>query len=415
MANMKKQRQSKQDDHHKQEISDESFAQLMEESFKPARSMQVGDEIQATVIGFDNDNIFLDLGTRLDGMLKRSDLSEKENKKIAEGQVLTIYVTGRGEGIWLCSTRVGGGDTSGDDTHHGAALAALEDAFNRNIPVEGKITGISRGGFEVHVMGLQAFCPLSQIDKHYCDNPEAHLNKIYTFEIIEFKEEGPNIVLSRREHLAHEEKKRVEILWQQVEEGTVYQGTVAAVREFGAFVDIGGIEGLLHISEIAYERINNAADVVSVGQKLDVVVKSIDRQNRKLSLSAKSLLVDPWKDAVKKLSIGGEYQGKIVRMKTYGAFVELFPGVDGMIHISRLGTDRRHQHPKEVVNIGDTVTVRVIEIDEQNRKISLTMEKEELDYSADLERLKNEQDKAAKSTPSHISDAVDDAMNKEKK
>lgn len=411
---MKKQRHSKQDDHHKREIGDESFAQLMEESFKPARSMQVGDEVQATVIGFDKDNIFLDLGTRLDGMLKRSDLSEKDNKKIAEGQTLTIYVTGRGEGIWYCSTRVGGGDTSGDDTHHAAALSALEDAFNRNIPIEGKITGISKGGFEVQVMGLQAFCPLSQIDKHYCDNPEVHLNKIYTFEIIEFKEEGPNIVVSRREHLAHEEKKRVEQLWQQVEEGTIYQGTVAAVREFGAFVDIGGIEGLLHISEIAYERINNAADVVSVGQKMDVVVKSIDRQNRKLSLSAKSLMADPWKEAVKKLTIGNEYQGKVVRMKTYGAFVELFPGVDGMIHISRLGTDRRHQHPKEVVNIGDIVTVRVIEIDEPNRKISLTMEKEELDYSADLERLKKEQEVVAKSTPSEISNAVDEAMNIDK-
>jgi small subunit ribosomal protein S1 len=155
--------------------------------------------------------------------------------------------------------------------------------------------------------------------------------------------------------------------------------------------------------------------VVSVGQKMDVVVKSIDRQNRKLSLSAKSLLVDPWKEAVKKLIIGGEYQGTIVRMKTYGAFVELFPGVDGMIHISRLGTDRRHQHPKEVVNIGDTVAVRVIEIDEQNRKISLTMEKEELDYSADMERLKKEQDTAAKAAPSDISNAVDEAMNQDKK
>lgn len=415
MANMKKHRHNRQDDHHKREISDDSFAQLMEESFKPARSMQVGDEIQATVIGFDNDNIFLDLGTRLDGMLRRSELSENDNKKISEGQTITIYVTGRGEGIWLCSTRVGGGDTSGEDTQHSAALAALEDAYNRNISIEGKITGISKGGFEVQVMGLQAFCPLSQIDKHYCDNPEVHLNKIYTFEIIEFKEEGPNIVVSRREHLAHEEKKRVEQLWQQVEEGAVYQGTVAAVREFGAFVDIGGIEGLLHISEIAYERISNAADAVKVGQKMDVVVKSIDRQNRKLSLSAKSLLTDPWKDAVKKLTIGAEYQGKVVRMKTYGAFVELFPGVDGMIHVSRLGTDRRHQHPKEVLNIGDIVTVRVIEIDEPNRKISLTMEKEELDYSADLDQLNKEQDQIAQSTPSHISNAVDEAINKDNK
>ncbi|MCU0288512.1 MAG: S1 RNA-binding domain-containing protein [Acidobacteria bacterium] len=410
---MKKQRKSRHDDHHKRELSDDSFAQLMEESFKPARTMQIGDEIQATVIGFDNENIFLDLGTRLDGILKRRDLSEKENKKITEGQTLTVYVTGKGEGIWMCSNRIGGGDTRGEDTQYNTVLTALEDAYNRNIPVEGKITGISKGGFEVQVMGMQAFCPLSQIDKHYCDNPDAHLNKIYTFEIIEFKEEGPNIVLSRRELLAHEEKKRAELLWQKVEEGAVYQGTVAAVREFGAFVDIGGIEGLLHISEIAYERINNAADVLSVGQKLDVVIKNIDRPNRKLSLSAKSLLVDPWNDAVKKLTIGGEYQGKVVRMKTYGAFVELFPGVDGMVHVSRLGTDRRHQHPKEVLNIGDTVTVRVIEIDEQNRKISLTMEKEEPNFSADLERLNKEQEKVAKSTPSKISHAVDEAINKE--
>lgn len=413
MGKKKKMQASRQDDQHKREISDDAFESWMgDESFTAVRSLKIGEQVKGTVIGSNKESIFLDLGSRLDGILRRYHLTEKENRELAEGQIITVYISGRGKGVWLCSTRESG-EPDSEDPKRSAALLALEDAFNRNEPVEGKVTSVSKGGFEVQVTGLKAFCPISQIDKHYCDSPDAHLDKTYHFVIIEFKEDGPNIVLSRREHLQHEERKRQEKLWQQVEEDAVYEGIVTAVLDFGAFVDIGGIDGLLHVSEISHARIGSVADVLKVGQQVDVIVKSVDRQKRKLSLSAKALLEDPWIAALKKLKVGGEYQGKVVRMKTFGAFVELFPGVDGMVHISRLGTDRRHQHPKEVLKLDDMVTVRILEIDKENKRISLTMEQEDGDFSQDLKRLKKEQDKEVKSTPSQMSSVFDKALKKD--
>jgi len=400
---------------YKKEISDENFEQLLAESFKPVRSVEIGDEVEATVIGVDSEYVYLDLGTRLDGMLRRSDLSEGENQKLAEGQTFTVYVNGKKKGTWQCSFRLGSGDTSGEDTQKRAVLMALEDAYNRNLPVEGKVTEVSRGGFEVQVMGLKAFCPMSQIDKKYCKNPDEYLNQIYTFVITRFEEGDENIVVSRREYLQHQAKKRAEAFWEKIEEGHVYKGTVTSIRDFGVFVDIGGIDGLLHISEISYERIENIEEVLKVGQTLDVAVKNIDRNRRKIALSLKSLMDDPWVAAVEKLSAKGEFKGKVVRMKTFGAFVQLFPGVEGLVHVSRLGTDRRHQHPKEVLKIGDIVTVRVLEIDEANRKISLSMEKEEPDRTEDLKRLRKEQNRRVKSTPTHMSNLFDKALKKDKK
>jgi small subunit ribosomal protein S1 len=202
-------------------------------------------------------------------------------------------------------------------------------------------------------------------------------------------------------------------MWQQIEEGGVYKGTVAAVRDYGAFVDIGGIEGLLHVSEISYERIQKAGDKLQVGDQLEVAIKEIDRQHRKISLSVKELMEDPWITMIKKIKVGKEFQGKVVKLKTYGAFVELFPGVHGMVHISKLGTDRVHKHPKEVLKTGEIITVRVLDIDEDNRKISLTMEKEEGDFSEDLQKLKKDQEQAIKSSPSQMSDLVETALKEE--
>lgn len=400
---------------YKKEISDESFEQMMAESFKPVRSIEIGDEAEATVIGFDNEYVFLDMGTRLDGVLKRSDLSEGENQKLAEGQTFNVYVTGKRKGTWQCSTRLGGGDTSGEDTQKNATLMMLGDAYNRNLPVEGKVTEVIKGGFKVQVKGLKAFCPISQIDRQYCENPEKYLNQTYIFVITRLEEGDDNIVLSRREYLVHEAKKQAEAFWEKIEEGRVYEGTVTSIRDFGVFVNVNGIDGLLHISEISYERIEDPNQVLKVGQTLKVAVKNIDRDRRKIALSLKSMMDDPWDAAVEKLSSGKEFQGKVVRLKTFGAFVRLFPGVEGLVHISRLGTNRRHQHPKEVLKIGDIVTVQVLEIDEANRRISLTMEKEEPDRTDDLKRLKKAQDKAVKSTPTQMSNLFDKALKKDKK
>jgi small subunit ribosomal protein S1 len=409
-----KQQKDQEQPDHKKEISDESFEQLMAESFQPVRKVQVGDEVEATIIGLDNEYIYLDLGTRLDGIVKKEEYMISGELTVDEGDVIKVYISGKRGGVWLCSGRMGSSDANGKQTRQTAALLAIEEAFNNNTPVEGQVVAATKGGFEVEVMGVKTFCPISQIDKSYCDNPEDHLEQMYTFHIIRFEEDGSNVVVSRREYLAQEAEKAAEKLWQKLDENAVYDGKVTAVRDFGAFVDIGGIEGLLHISEISYERLEKAGDAIEAGQEIKVAIKSVNRQMRKVSFSRKALLEDPWIAAAKKLSVGSEIQGKVVRMKTFGAFVELFPGVDGLVHISKLGTDRRHQHPKEVLKIGDMITVRILEIDAENRKISLTMEKEEGDFSGDLARLKKQQDKESKSSPSPMANLVDEALKKEK-
>ncbi|MCP5047006.1 MAG: S1 RNA-binding domain-containing protein [bacterium] len=396
------------------EMEGESFEDLMAESFQPVKSISLGDEVEAVVIGFDNDHIFLDLGTRLDGVVKKAEYMISGELSIGEGDTIKVFVNGKRGGVWLCSGRLGSGESEGRGTRQTAALIALEEAFNSNKPVEGHVVASIKGGFEVELMGVKAFCPISQIDRTYCDSPDDYVNQIYPFVIIRFEEDGDNVVVSRRELLNLEAAKEAEKMWRTLDENEIYEGTVTAVRDFGAFVDIGGIEGLLHISEISYRRLENVSDELEVGQKVKVAVKGIDRQMRKVSFSRKALLDDPWTEATKKLSTGGEFQGKVVRMKTFGAFVELFPGVDGMVHISRLGTDRRHQHPKEVLKIGDIVTVRILEIDKNNRRISLTMEKKESDYSNDLDKLKKDQASSSKSNPSHMASLVDAALKNDK-
>ncbi len=414
----KKKGRSRKDEEYRREIRSDSFEQLLNESFVPAKTLEVGEELEAVVIGIDNEYVYLDLGTRLDGAVRRSELTMDGELIVNEGDKVTVFITGQGNGMWHCSCRLapdaaGGLGQRDQDPQLIAALKALEEAFNQNLNVEGQVAGVTKGGFEVRLMGLKVFCPLSQIDTQYCKNPGEHLDKTYMFKIVQFEGSINNIVVSRREYLELEARKKAEQMWQQIEEGGVYKGTVTAVRDYGAFVDIGGIEGLLHISEISYERIQKAGDKLQVGDQLDVAIKEIDRPHRKISLSVKSLLEDPWTTMIKKIKVGEEFQGKVVRIKTYGAFIELFPGVDGMVHISKLGTDRVHRHPKEVLKPGDIVTVRVLEIDENNRKISLTMEKEEGDYNEDLQKLKKDQEQAAKSSPSQMSNLVENAIKEE--
>ncbi len=402
---------------YKREVGDESFEQLLNESFIPVRQLQIGEEVEASVIGFNNDHVFLDLKTRLDGVVRKPELMRDGKLMVQEGDMVKVFITGQRDGIWQCSCRLLSADKDHQDRREQdpqkvATIMALEEAYNKNLSVDGNIIKVTKGGFEVQVSGLKAFCPLSQIDNQYCENPEGHLNKTYSFKILQFEDGGTNIIVSRREYLDQETRKKADKLWQQVEVGRVYKGAVTAVQDYGAFVNIGGIEGLLHISEISYERIKKAGDKIKVGDQLDVAIKEIDREKRKLSFSLKSLQEDPWTATVEKLKIGTEWQGKIVRLKTYGAFVELFPGVDGMIHVSKLGTDRLHRHPKEILKIGDMVTVRVLEVDKSNRRISLTMEKEEVDYTQDLAQLKEDQEKSIQASTSHLENAFDQALEK---
>lgn len=395
---------------------DSNFEDMLAASFKSIPEIKIGDKVDASVVAIDKENIFLEMGTRVEGFVNKAEFIEDGELVIKEGQTIQVYVVGKSQGILICKRYLGTAESESPEIQDESIYFALQDAYENSSPVEGKVKEAAKAGFEVTVMGQKAFCPISQIEKHYCENPDNHLNKIYTFKIIEFSEDGHNIVLSRKEVLLEEEERKAEKKWQQVEVGRIYDGIVTAVKKYGAFVDIGGIEGLLHVSEISYGRIDDVSSVLKVGQTLNVEVINIDRDKRKVGFSLKTQLEDPWIQGLKDLSVGQEILGKVVRLKPYGAFVEILPGVDGLLHISQLGTGKRHDHPKEVVKPGDVVKVWILEINESKKTISLTMEEPEIDFKKDLKKLKKDQDKQVKERGGRFTGLFDsDPAKKDKK
>ncbi|MCK4762554.1 MAG: S1 RNA-binding domain-containing protein [Candidatus Aminicenantes bacterium] len=407
---------TKENEHESSENGQEqeaSFEEMLAASFKPAPEIRVGDRVEAMVVAIDHDNIYLDMGTRVEGFVSSGEFTEGGELQVKEGQTIPVYVAGKRHGAIQCKRHLGAAETGSQDIRDESVYYALKEAYENAFIVEGKVKGEQKSGFEVTVMGQKAFCPISQIERGYCQNQAAHINKVYTFKIIEFGEEGKNIVLSRKEVLLDEEEKKAEKLWQEVELGSIREGVVTSIPKFGAFVNIGGIEGLLHVSEISYERIDDVSKVLKEGQTLEVEIISIDRVKRKIGFSLKTRLEDPWTRAMKELSVGKEIKGKVMSIKPYGAFVEVLPGLQGLLHVSRLGGERRHGHPKEVLRPGDMIKIRVLEIEKERKRISLTMEEPEIDYQSDIKKLQGKQEQQEKdSKENHMSGLIDAAVDK---
>lgn len=373
---------------------EESFAEMLNASFRPAARVRVGEVTTGKVISIGRDSLFLDLGIRAEGMIDREECERQGELTVKPGDPLQVLVTSFRDGIYRCTSRLrqtGRGDSRSPMAKDSPALGMLREAFSARLPVEGKVKGVNKGGFDVQVMGLKAFCPISQIEKNYCQKPEVHLEQTYAFLITQFEEGGRNIVVGRKELLLAEEREHAQRLWSELEIGQAREGRVTSVHDYGAFVDLGGAEGLLHVSEISYQKVQSAKDAIQPGQVLQVAVIKLDPQAGKISLSLKALLADPWTAAADKLAVGVELAGRVVHMKPFGAFIELFPGVTGLLHVSRLGVGRRIQHPKEILTVNDEVRVRILAVDPERKTLSLTMEEPEEDFSGELQRLNADQ------------------------
>jgi small subunit ribosomal protein S1 len=352
------------------------FEDMLEASFKPTKPIGLGDKIEATVISLGRDYVFLDLGGRSEGLLMNDQVRDQDGELTAvEGDKITVFVTAFRDGATLCGLRAGSGADKPDNKQ--AVFEALQNAQNANMPVEGTVKESIKGGFSVTVMGERAFCPISQIDNKYCENPEQHLEKTYEFSIIKLEEGGRNIVVSRRVLLEAEAEEKAAELWKKIDVGDTYDGTVSSIKPYGAFVDIGGIDGLLHVSEISYDRVSDPESALEVGQKLTVSVKDVDQKTRKVSLSLKALMQDPWTDTITTFKANQVYKGPVVRITKFGAFVELTPGIEGLVHISQMGEGKHIQTPREVVSEEQEVNVRILAIDMDQRRISLTMNVED--------------------------------------
>ncbi len=348
-----------------EESGEESFAEMFEKSFISSNKLEPGQKVEATVLTVTKDWIFLDVGQKGEGVLDRKELLDADgNVTVAEGDVISTYFLSRAGGEMRFTTRLGGG--SGN--------AQLEDAWRSGIPVEGTVEKEIKGGYEVKVAGsVRAFCPYSQMALRRTDNPEQFIGKVLPFKISQYDERGRNVVVSHRAILEEERKKQKDALKETLSEGMTVSGTITQLKPFGAFVDIGGIEGLIPISEVAWGRVENIEEVLSVGQQVEATVKSLDWEANRFSFSLKEALADPWQNVGEKYPEGAVLAGKVVRLAQFGAFVNIGEGIDGLIHISKLGGGKRISHPREVVKEGQALTVKVEKIDGDARRISLML------------------------------------------
>jgi len=347
-----------------EEMVEGSFAELLEQSFVDSKRLQRGQKLKAVILKITPDWIFLDLGRKSEGYLATKELTDKDgNVTVKEGDTIEAYYLPREDQEHLFTTRLGGGEVR---------QSFLEEAWHSGIPVEGVVEKEIKGGFEIKIAGnIRGFCPYSQMGLQRVDDPQAYVGERLSFKITEYAERGRNIILSNRSVLEEERRKQKEALKASLNEGMTVKGVITSIRPFGAFVNIGGVEGLIPISEISWGRVEDVSEHLKVDQEVEVVILKLDWDKERFSLSLKKALPDPWEDIESKYPAGSIHKGTVARLANFGAFVTLTDGVDGLIHISRLRGERRINHPREVLTVGQTIEVKIESMDEENKRLSL--------------------------------------------
>ena len=347
---------------------DEDFAAMLAESERGAprsKRPRVGDMIKGTIISIGKDAVFVDAGGKAEGVLDREQVSDREGKLLVKvGDSIEARVASDAGGVLQLRVKLGRGPE---------AKAELLQAFELGIPVEGVVTEVVKGGVSVDVAGVRGFCPASQIDARFVEDLSTYVGQRREFKVTRY--ESRNLVLSRRALVEAEKEKLAVETRKLLEPGRVMRGKVVGFKPFGAFVDLGGLEGMLHVSEMGYQRVDKPEDVLQMGQVVEVAVLKVEpgEKGERISLSLKALESDPWTGATANLGEGSRVKGRITRLQPFGAFVEIAPAVEGLVHISELGAGRRINHPKEVVSEGQEVEAVVLMIDHERRRMSLSM------------------------------------------
>jgi len=354
------------------QAEEKSFAELLNDSYQAPVKLKPGDKTTAVVFKVTDQWIFLDLGGKSEGCLAKAELvGENGETDAKEGDRLEVYLLSETGGELVFTTKVGKG---------AADRSLLAEAYRNRIPVEGTVDKEIKGGFSVKLAGsARAFCPYSQMGIRRVENGEAYTGKALSFLITEFSENGRNIVLSNRAVLEAEQMKKKEVLKDSLKVGDTVSGTVTAVRGFGAFIDIDGAEGLVPISEIGWGRIEDIHDHIYAGQKVEAEVIKLDWGNNRLSFSLKARQPDPWQQSLVKYAEGTVHHGTVSRLAKFGAFVTLEPGIDGLMHISKIGRGKRINHPGDVLKTGQGIPVKIEKLDIDKKRISLVMDAEEPD------------------------------------
>ena len=342
---------------------EEDFATMFEASER-AKRVAKGQIIDGTIVAIGAEVALVDVGGKSEAAIGIGELKDDAgNLEVKVGDRIQATVVSTAGGLTL-SRRLALG---------AATMRQLEDAFQAGLPVEGRVERAMKGGYEVRIARQRAFCPISQIDVVRNTEPAQHEGRVYKFRIIEYKEGGRNLVVSRRALLEEEQQASAADVRKSIVEGAVMSGRVTSVREFGAFVDLGGgVQGLLHVSEMAWARVSDTSQIVNPGDEITVKVLRVDADKQKISLGLKQLAADPWSRVGDTYQAGQLLTGRVTRVVEFGAFVELEPGVEGLIPLSESGV-ARDADGKKAFRVGNDMHVVVLDVDAAERRIRLSV------------------------------------------
>jgi small subunit ribosomal protein S1 len=344
--------------------SEEDFAAMFEASVKTKRFVQ-GQTIEGTIVAIGPDVAFVDVGGKGEAVIEVAELKDDEGDiEVAVGDRIQAMVVSTAGGLTLSRAL----------TRGAATLRPLEDAFHAGLPVEGKVEGAVKGGYVVRIARQRAFCPFSQIDTQRTADPSQHEGQVYKFRIIEYKDGGKNLVVSRRALIEEEQRAQAVEIRKAIVPGAVITGRVSSVREFGAFINLGaGVEGLLHVSEMGWSRTLDPAQVVEVGEEITVKVLRVEDDGQKIALGLKQLSEDPWSTVGETYEVGQVRAGKVTRLAEFGAFVELEPGVEGLAHASTFAPTGRANGWQKSVSQGMTGDFEILSVDLEKKRIGVAL------------------------------------------
>ena len=363
-------------DHDDKEYEEENFADMLD-SYSPGlnQDIQIGDKISGKIISIGGETIFVDVGSKIDGIVEKSELlDDEQNLPFQTGDDIELYVTAIDEGEIRLSRAISGV----------GGLNLLLEAHENAIPIEGKVKESVKGGFSVEVLQRRAFCPISQIDLKYVEKPEDYVGMTLQFLVTRFEENGRNIVLSRRSLLEAELKEAQKAFFKDLALDSVINGCITKLMPYGVFVEIyPGVEGMVHISELSWARVEKPEDILKAGENVRVKLIGFEQNNKsgqyKISLSMKQVTEDPWLTVDAQFKEGEKLSGKVTRLAKFGAFVEIAPGIEGMVHLSEMSYKKHIVRADEVVQPGDVISVMVKDIDKDAKRISLSIKEAEGD------------------------------------
>jgi small subunit ribosomal protein S1 len=350
--------------------AEDQLLNMLDSYDKPAAQLTKGSKVKGTVSRVGSEHIFVDIKSRTDAMISITEFTDEQGVvTVKPGDTIEAILASQSDGEIILTKSM-----SSLSSDQGDLIAAMKS----RMPVQGKVTGINKGGLQVKVLGKQAFCPVSQVELRFVEDVNPYLGRTMSFIIDRVTEGGRTIVLTRIPLLEQDMEVSLDELALKAPTKAVVRGTVTRITDFGLFVQLtGGMEGLVHVSEVSWLRSENLAESYTIGQQVDVAILGVEKRSplrsSKISLSIKQAGQDPWERIHETLSVGSAVEGTVTRLASFGAFIQIPPGVEGLIHVSEMSWIRRVNHPQDVVKVGDQVSVTILAIDTAKHSVSCSL------------------------------------------